>query len=97
VGDTRRSGDGCALLDTPRSLAEAEGGPSLTAYSLASGGVAMLAGAVAGTAVAGNTGRIAVWCSVSAAVSTVAGLLYETAVLNTCWRITRRWLSRSAS
>lgn len=96
MGDTRRS-DGCALLETSRSPQPAEAGPSLPAYSVASGGLAMLAGAAAGLAVAGNTERIAVWCLVSAAVSIAAGLLYETAVLNTCWRVSRRWLSRSAS
>jgi hypothetical protein len=96
VGDMRRS-DGCALLDTPHAPQEAQAAPSLTAYSLASGGLAMLAGAVAGLAVAGNTERIAVWSLVSATVSVAAGLLYETAVLNKCWRVTRRWRSRSAS
>jgi hypothetical protein len=97
VGDTRRSGVGCVLLDTPAPPPEAGAGPSLAAYSLASGGVAMLAGAAAGLAVTGSTDRIAVWCLVSAAVSITAGLLYETAFLNTCWRVTRRWLRRSAS
>ena len=96
MDDTRRS-DGCALLDTSRSPQGAKIGPSLTAYSLASAGLAMLAGGAAGTAVAGNTERIAVWCLVSATISVAAALLYETAVLNTCWRVTRRWLSRAAS
>jgi hypothetical protein len=96
VGDTRRS-DGCALLDTPHAPQEAQAGPSLTAYSLASGGLAMLVGAVAGLAVAGNTERIAVWCLVSATVSVATGLLYESAVLNKCWRVTLRWLSRAPS
>lgn len=65
-------------------------------YSLVSGALATVAGAVASLAVTG-TARLAVWGTVTCAISVVAGLVHGSGPVNACRSAGRRWLRRLAT
>ena len=65
--------------------------PSVLAYSLTSGAVALVVGALASLTGSTATGRVAVWCAVTCATSLASGLVYDSATVASLWSSLRHW------
>lgn len=75
---------------------QALGRPNLVAYSLVSGVAATAAGAVLSLTVVG-VARIAVWCTVTGAMSVASGLARDSAAVSSRWAGFRQWLVESSA
>jgi hypothetical protein len=92
--DVRQSGSGAALLDNrsqPVSPA-ASSWPAKVAYSVCSGAVATVLGAVASLAVA-VADRVAVWCAVAGATAAGAGLMWHSGLVSVWREAFSRWIA----
>src|SRR5215472_11615966 len=76
--------DGQADRETPPS-------PNALAYSLLSGAIATVAGALASLTVAGTV-KLAVWCAVTGATAAASGLAHDSAATSACWWGVQRWV-----
>lgn len=65
--------------------------PSVLAYSLTSGAVALSAGALASLTESTATGRVAIWCAVTCATSLASGLVHDSATVANLWSSLRYW------
>jgi hypothetical protein len=74
---------------------EARVAPNPVDYSLWSGAVAAVIGAVAGLTVSG-VGRIAVWCTVTGVASVALGLAHDSPAVGACWSGVLRHVRRSS-
>lgn len=71
--------------------------PNVFWYSVLSGAVATLAGAMASLIATGMM-RVTVWCAVSGATAVMSGVAHDSTAVNACWlglRRSLRWASRT--
>lgn len=98
MGDTRQPLNGAALAASARQLPSAAQ-PSwlvMAVYSVCSGAVATVAGAMA-SLVAAAADRVAVWCAVAGATSVGAGFIWHSGLVSVCWRALSRRLAALSS
>jgi hypothetical protein len=66
--------------------------PNIIAYSLTSGAVALVIGALASLTASSMTARVTVWCVVTGATSFASGLARDSATVSTWWFSLGRWM-----
>lgn len=94
MGDVRQPGRRAVLLDDhcqPASPGRSSWLVKL-AYSVCSGAVATVLGALASLAVA-TADRVSVWCAVAGATAAGAGLIWHSGLVSVCQEAFYRWIA----